>query len=177
MGVVRVKVSGLRELDRALGELPKATARNVLTRVLKAAAEPIRAAAQAGAPVDTGALRESIIVSTRKPKGHSAKKTAFAEAMRSGASRAEAGKAARAAGIGAHEAFAEAFVGPVQQRTKQAAIKTIVQEFGSVDQSGTPYMRPAWDANKGKALDIIKDGLGDEIAKAARRLAKKRAKG
>lgn len=172
-----VRVEGLRELDRALGELPKATGRAVLTRTLKKAGAPIRDAAQAKAPTDTGALRESIVVSTLKPKGHSAKKTAFAAAMGAGASRREAGAAARSAKAGANESFAEAFVGPLEQRTKKAAIKTIVQEFGSVDQPGTPYMRPAWDANKNLALDIIKNDLGDEIIKAAKRLAKKAAKG
>lgn len=178
---VSVKVEGLKELDRALGELTKATARNTLTRVLKKAGEPIRAAAQAGAPVDTGALRESIIVSTKKPVGHSAKDRAFSEAMKGGATRKEAGKAARFAAKGADEAFAEAFVGPVRQRTKQAAIKTIVQEFGSESQPGTPYMRPAWDSQKMNALNVIKAELGKEIDKSVQRARaralKKAAKG
>jgi HK97 gp10 family phage protein len=180
-GKVTIRVDGLKELDKALGELTKATARNTLTRVLKMAGEPIRAAAQAGAPVDTGALRESIIVSTKKPVGHSAKDRAFYNAMKSGATRKQAGMAARTAQKGADEAFAEAFVGPVRQRTKQAAIKTLVQEFGSETQPGTPYMRPAWDTQKMTALEIIKSELGKEIDKAVSRARaramKKAAKG
>jgi hypothetical protein len=38
-------------------------------------------------------------------------------------------------------------------------------------------MRPAWDANKDAALDVIKTELRTEIIKAAKRLAKKAAKG
>lgn len=37
----KVKVEGLKELDAALGELPKATAKNVLKRALSEAAQPI----------------------------------------------------------------------------------------------------------------------------------------
>ena len=38
---ITVSVSGLKELDQALGELPKATARNVLKRTLNKAAVPM----------------------------------------------------------------------------------------------------------------------------------------
>lgn len=50
-------------------------------------------------------------------------------------------------------------------------------EFGNEHQAAEPYMRPAWDGNKDKALDIIKSELGGEIMKAAQRLAKKAARG
>lgn len=60
-----VRVEGLRELERALGELPRATRKNVVTRVLKARAEPMAAAMRARAPVEFGDLRDSIGVGTR----------------------------------------------------------------------------------------------------------------
>lgn len=60
-----VKIEGLRELDRALGELPKATARNVLRRVLRKAAEPVERAMESRAPQRTGDLERSIITGTR----------------------------------------------------------------------------------------------------------------
>lgn len=61
----RVKVEGLRELDRALGQLPKATARAVLQRTLKKAAQPLKAAMRAKAPKLTHDLEQSIIDGTK----------------------------------------------------------------------------------------------------------------
>lgn len=65
MAIQVVKVEGFRELAKALEELPKATARNTLRRVLKKAAEPVRNDAQQKAPVLTGGLKASINVGTQ----------------------------------------------------------------------------------------------------------------
>lgn len=65
-------IEGLAELDEALSELPKATARNVLARVLKEQGAPIKDAGEALAPKDTGGLKASYTVSTklsRRQKG------------------------------------------------------------------------------------------------------------
>lgn len=66
MATQHFKIEGLKELDEALKELPKATARNVLLRVLKKEAQPIADDAAAFAPDDptTGGkdLRGSMLV-------------------------------------------------------------------------------------------------------------------
>jgi HK97 gp10 family phage protein len=62
---MKVKVEGFRELEASLSELPKATGKAVLRRVLKAAGEPIMSSAQQKAPVLTGQLETSIVTSTR----------------------------------------------------------------------------------------------------------------
>jgi HK97 gp10 family phage protein len=78
---ISVKVEGLRELEQALGELPEAVAKRTLNRVLKRAAEPIRAAAAAAAPKRTGRLSKSIIVSPRltRSQRRQAERHGFAE--------------------------------------------------------------------------------------------------
>lgn len=147
-----VSVEGLRELDAALGELPKATGKNVLRRILKKAGKPIADDANARAPDDPDTeggdnLNQSYKVSTSLNKAQ---------------------KRAR----GKSSSFVEAYVGSTQPG------KAVGQEFG-VPVSNVPaqsHFRPAWDANKTEALDIIKRDLGDEIVKSAKRLAKKRAK-
>ena len=63
--MITVSTSGFRELDKALAELPKATARNVLHRTLSKAGQPIADEASRLAPVDTGKLAGRIAVSTR----------------------------------------------------------------------------------------------------------------
>lgn len=59
------KIEGLAELDQALTELPKATARNVLLRTLKTEAQPIADAGEAYAPKLSGGLAQSYVVSTK----------------------------------------------------------------------------------------------------------------
>ncbi len=63
-----VKLTGAKELHDALGEFTKATERNILLRVGKAALQPIADRAKALAPVDEGDLRDSIIVGTKLTK-------------------------------------------------------------------------------------------------------------
>lgn len=59
------KIEGLAELDEALKELPKATARNVLLRTLTKEAQPIASAGEAFAPRLTGQLAQSYTVGTK----------------------------------------------------------------------------------------------------------------
>lgn len=70
----RMRVEGLRELDRALGELPKATGKNVLRRTLRKAGEPIMKEWAARTPVLTGKLQKSVATGTklsrRQRRGH-----------------------------------------------------------------------------------------------------------
>lgn len=170
-----VQIHGLKELDASLGQLTKATGRNVLRRVLIKAGQPIADAARAIVQRDTGELYDSITVSSRIK--NSTGNAEYHAVMQDGGSKAEAGAALRAAraesrGTGS---FAEVQVGPAQARTKQDAIKRIVVEFGSVDQPPHPYMRPAWEAEKDHALEIIKRDLRGEIDKAAKRAARRAA--
>ena len=168
-----VKVEGLRAIKDALGELPKATGKNIMLRVLQQHAEPIADTARQLAPVDQGDLKRSIRVLGRKTGGD-AGKAAFAEAMRSGASRAEAGQAARAANRGASNSVT-VVIGP--GRHPQAHM----QEFGTDHHPPQPFMRPAWDRHRGELLPSIGKAMWNEIEAAvrrrARRLAKAAAKG
>lgn len=71
---VTVRVEGLKEIDAALAELPKATGRNVMRRVGLKRMQPIAETMRQLAPDDpaTGGndLKASINVTTKKPKRH-----------------------------------------------------------------------------------------------------------
>lgn len=163
-----VRIDGLKDLDRALGQLSKATARNVLKRALVRAGAPIADAARALAPVADGELRDSIQVSSRVR--NDVGKAEYAAVMREGGTRAQAGAALRGARRAAPgKSFAMVEVGPAQAKTKADAIKRIVQEFGSVRMAARPYMRPAWAMRQDDALALVSDSLADEIMKAAKR--------
>ncbi|MDX1219049.1 hypothetical protein CN188_09675 [Sinorhizobium meliloti] len=141
---IKVKVEGFKELDKALQQLTRATAKGVARRVLAKAAEPIAEAGRANAPLGpTGNLKASYGVGTKLTR--------------------------RQSKLHRKESPVEVFVGP----NDPAAIQT---EFGNEHQAAEPHMRPAWDANKDRALEIISEELGSEIEKAAARAAKRAAR-
>jgi len=148
---VTVSVAGLRELDAALGQLGKATGRNVLRRVALGRLEPMAEEARRLAPAEDQDLRESIAVSTKL-----------------------AGYAKRLNRRSKSEA--EAYMGPGGSGGKKAPPQGSLQEFGTKNHSPQPFMRPAWDGGKTELLDGIAEDLSAEIDKAAARQAKKAAR-
>jgi HK97 gp10 family phage protein len=164
---MKIKVEGLKEIQAALQDLSKATAKNVVKRVLLKRAQPIVEAARTRAPVRTGKLRDAIIAQAR---GGNAGKAAFAEAMRGGASRVEAGRAAREANRAAGSTV-EVVIGP-----HDGAFYASLVEFGTAHSSPKPFLRPAWDAGKMQVLDGVGDDMWAEIKKALARRARRLAK-
>jgi HK97 gp10 family phage protein len=148
-----VTITGVKELENALAELPKATGKNVLRRVLLKRAKPMAEHMRSMAPDDPVThgydLRNSITASTRlSPRQAGLHKKMFKE----------------------DKASAEVFVGagPVPHAH--------MQEFGTVNHGPQAFVRPAWDAGAGPLLVGIKDDLWIEIKKSAARLAKRKAR-
>jgi HK97 gp10 family phage protein len=56
----RVTITGLKELDRQLGELPKALGKKIVRKAVREAARPVLADAKAAVPVDSGDLKKSL---------------------------------------------------------------------------------------------------------------------
>lgn len=143
-----VHLEGFKELDRALAELPKVTAKNTLRRVGRPALEPMADRAAALAPELSGRLSFTIGVSehgTRRARWKKKGPNEFLIAM-----------------------------GPMTGLGTLSYATHV--EFGTVDTPAEPFMRPAWDAGAMPALDYIKKNLGIEIGKSAARLAKRRAR-
>lgn len=163
---VTTKVVGLKELDAALAEFSKATARNIAVRSLMKAAEPMAEAAREKAPEKSGDLKRSIKVTKEKPPGH-ASKAAFAEVMRRGGTASQAAAAQRAYNRENPGAFAEVFVAP--DRLAQAW----PQEIGTANHPPHPYMRPAFEETKEQSLEILATEMKAEIDRAAERARRK----
>lgn len=161
------KISGLRELDKNLEQFTKATQRRVLERVLKQTAKPVEDNAKRMAPVDRGDLKRSIeTVVLRSNAG----KAAFAKAMESGSTRAEAGKAAREANRAAAGQGASATV-----RVRATAPHAIFAEFGTQKMPAHPFMRPAFRSVK--TVETMRNLLRVEIDKTAKRMANRASRG
>ena len=149
MATTKVTLTGFKELERALAELPKATGKNVLRRIAKGALEPMADRAAANAPTDEGKLAFSISVGekrTRRVRTGFNKRTGIEMAM---------GPGNTMGGVLQYAAFVE---------------------FGTVDTPPQPYMRPAFISGSERALDYIKDELGEAIATAAKKRAVKLSK-
>lgn len=145
MTKVTYVMSGLKELENTLRQIPKAMGRRAGLNALRSGGEPIAKAARAMVPVDEGDLRESIDVTTRLSRSQTGDKGALAPV--------------------------EMYVGPGPHP------QGVLQEFGTYKEPAQPFLRPAWDAERIHTLDIIGTSLGIEIDKAAKRHAKKIAKG
>ncbi|WP_426041506.1 HK97-gp10 family putative phage morphogenesis protein [Brevundimonas sp. TWP2-3-4b1] len=151
MAKVTERVEGLADLDKVLGELGKATGRNVLRRLAVKRLEPMAEEARRRVPVEDSDLKDSIAVSTNL--------AGYAKRLNS-RSKSEA----------------QASMGPAGRGDGKAPPQGSLQEFGTVNHPPQPFMRPAWDSGKGELLDAIADDLWSEISKAAARKAKKAAR-
>lgn len=168
-------LDGLKETDDALGQFSKATARNIGRRALRAGGQLIADRASELAPDDpeTGEpdLHRSIFVSSRLKNSRGVKE--FAAEMRATGNLDAAVSAMRdARRAGGSDSLLMMFVGPAGLPRRYAHL----MEFGSVELDPQPYMIPAWEEEKNNALEIIKDELGKEIHKAAKRAERKLAK-
>lgn len=163
-----IRIDGLKELEDALQELPRATGGNVLKRAILQPAQAFADAAAAIAPVDSGFLKSEI--RPGKPRIITAGKAAYAQAMQGGATRSEAAAAARAANSAAGGSGRRAVVsvGPTRK-----AFYGQFDEFGTAHQAPQPFMRPTWDRMQGSMLGSIATTLKTEIEKARQRIAKR----
>jgi len=161
---VTMEIKGLQEVDRMLSELPKAVGKRVLTKALMAGGEEIARVARTRAPVLTGNLRESVNVTSVKPKDHNAGRAAFGAGLQAGLSRGQASQLAATANRAAGYDFAEVFVG-----TPSNAVPAWPQELGTINHSAQPFLRPAFEATKARAAQTIAFEIFYEIERAAAR--------
>lgn len=152
-------MSGFRELEKALAELPKATGKNVLRKIARGALEPMADIAASKAPEGTGNLAFSISVSEKRTRRAKKSTTVYLGNGRF--------RSAASTGV-------EVAMGPAGGTG--ALYYATFQEFGRIDQAASPFMRPAWDAGAERALEYVKTNLAVEIDKAAARYAKRLAK-
>ena len=147
-----IRIEGLKELNKALGQLPRATKKNVLRRVARKGLEPIIADAKTMVHVLSGDTKNSLAVSTKLSFAQKRKhKSMFASKKES---------IEMFAGAGPHN----------------FAPQAIFEEFGTVNQPPHPFLRPAWDGGRMRVLTDIKKDLWAEIKKAAARVARKKAR-
>lgn len=157
-----MRIDGLKELDKALGELGKRVGKATLRKAIKAASVPVINDAQALAPVDDGTLKASIIAGTKLGKAQ--------RKLQNKESRANGGKAT-----------AEIYIGPTAPHAHLVEFGTAPHVlYRGIKHPGTqpqPFMRPAFEQNQEKMMEIMKQELIIQINKALARQAKRNSKG
>jgi len=130
-----MKVEGLKELADKLRGMGPDLSRNVLRAAVRAGAATVRAEAMNMVPQDTGRLRRAIYLKHIREKSSPHQQTFYVSVR--------AGKRYRKRDV---DAYYWRFV-----------------EFGTAKMAARPFMRPAFEAKKGDALEAIKGRLADRI--------------
>jgi HK97 gp10 family phage protein len=153
-----VTVEGFKDVDDALRLLTKTVAKNVMTRALTKAAQPIKFDMQRFAP--TASLQGGIIVTNKLSDWHRR--------------------------ILETKSSVEVYVGPEKSNRHHRLAHLF--EFGTKPRvqrktgrytgfmRPEPFVRPAWDYNKRRALNILTFELWNEIDAATKRAQRKAAK-
>ncbi|MGV3579999.1 HK97 gp10 family phage protein [Brevundimonas sp.] len=144
-----VKTQGFAEMEAALGEFSKATARNVLKRAGLDALDRVAEAMKAKAPKDDGDLIDAIAVGSKLGK--------------------------RQKRLNRSPSTIEVYAG-VSHVGQGMPPQGVQQEFGNEHHGPQPFARPAWDQEKVPTLERVKDSLSGEIDKATERARRKALK-
>lgn len=152
-----MKVTGLREIEKALAQIPAGTAKGVARRALKKELQPVAELANVfwpGSADDVFRVTSSLSSSQPQPAKGRSIVNMFVGAPGGRGGTPEAHLVEFGTGPRAHKSGK--YVGAV---------------------SPTPMLQPAWDARKGQMLESLGQRLWDEIEKTMARRAKRASKG
>lgn len=155
---VRVKIEGLRQLGESMRALGHEVSQRVARSMTAAAAGVIKKNAEERAPVRTGRLRKNIYVGRARRTDLTSEH--FVSIRRK---RRKYGNTIRNRQLGR--------VGKTYELDGNAFYAKFL-EFGTVKMSPRPFLRPAFDSNKLKAVQKMKE-VGAQRLEAAARKAKR----
>jgi len=137
--LVQMHVTGLAELSRAMLAIPATLSRRIMREALHAFGDVVAVAAEATAPVRTGALREDVIVKVHV-SGDLTRNF-----VRIGPGYDRAGLPVRKRGR---------FAGR-SDTTRSPGVYGKFLELGTHKMPPHPWLRPAWEASKDAALETF----------------------
>lgn len=146
------KVHGLAELERAMRQFPDKLSRNVLRGALRAGGKEIEREAKVQAPARTGALRESIRVSTRVRQGQPTATVSAGNKRAWYASMVEFGTAAH-------------LIKP-KHRSSMLVAGLLRERVDHPGAKARPFMVPATDAASPRAIVAVVGYIRKRLTKA-----------
>lgn len=161
--MISVKIEGLKELQKALDQLPKEIQGRPLRSAVSFGAKEIadKVKDRAGTFSDTGTLEDAIFRYRSRRHSTTGRETFFV-GVRQG--KAQYKDTARNRSLGR--------VGK-SYKTQGEAYYWRFLEFGTVKMAAKPFLRPTFENNKRQAVEIIKERLGKSIEAQAKKLVKK----
>lgn len=145
-----VQIKGLRELAKALNELPDRVARNGLRVAVYAAAKVVRDEAKRRTPMATGTLRRAVIMKHIPELSGRARQTFFVT-VRHGKKYRNQGK---------------------KKNLSQDAWYWRFVEFGTSKMPARPFLRSALEAKRHEAVYAMKERLAQRIEEEAKKARK-----
>lgn len=142
---VSISSPDFQNLLRRLSMLEKAAGKPILTRALRAAAEPIRDAAKAYAPKDTGQLEKSIKIKSARGEGDTVSVRVT---------------------TGAGDYLGDTFYGAFIEYGYKKGSRRLGDRRPQI--AAQPYMGPAAEANKDRAIQIAAEVIRQELEKLAK---------
>lgn len=160
--MIGVKIEGLKELNKALEELPKQIQQRPLRSAVSAAAGLIVKEAKARVPVGaTGNLKSAIYRYRSRRNSATGRETFFVGIRQGKAQYKDTAKNRRKGRVGK------------KYNTQGEAYYWRFLEFGTAKMAKRSFLRPAFDENRTGAVEIMKERLGKAIQDQVRKLGKK----
>lgn len=166
-------ISGQRGVEIAIAQISERLVRGGMRDALMKAARHVTAAAKRNAPRETGALRKSI---RQKALTNPKKKlvTVLVGPSRGVTATASDGKLRRPANYAHLVEYGTASRGVWGGRRKKGlfGIGAVKGKTVTPGNPPKPFLRPAWESNKGAVLATYKAEIGNSIRRRAKQLAR-----
>jgi len=147
IGIMRggIKIDGIKELERALGKLPKELINKAEKAALRGGAFLISKAAKAKAPVASGHLKKSIGINVKTVKGRTT------------------------ARIGA-KSDRKTIIRYGKEVVSNPANYAHLVEYGSARSTARPFIRPAVETTKDEVLGAMTKSFNNHLGKVVQKI-------
>jgi HK97 gp10 family phage protein len=160
--MITVQITGLKELQNALNQLPKEIQGRPLRSAVSAAAKVIVDDVKARVPVgETGNLKTAVYRYRSRRNSATGRETFFVGIRQGKAQFKDTAYNRRKGRVGK------------SYKTQGEAYYWRFLEFGTAKMAAKPFLRPAFESSKSKAVEVIKQRLGKAIETQAKKLARK----
>lgn len=160
--MITVQVTGLKELQKALDQLPKEIQGRPLRSAVSAAAKVIVDDVKSRVPVgETGNLKTAVYRYRSRRNSATGRETFFVGIRQGKAQYKDTAYNRRKGRVGKN------------YKTAGEAYYWRFLEFGTAKMQAKPFLRPSFEANKSRAVEVMKERLGKAIQTQAKKLAKK----
>lgn len=160
--MISIKIEGLKELQQALDQLPKEIQGRPLRSAVSYGAKAVVEDVKSKVPVGETGILKSAVYRYRSRRDSATGRETFFVGIRQGKAQYKDTAYNRRKGR----------VGKTYKTAGEAYYWRFL-EFGTAKMAARPFLRPAFEATKSRAVEIIKERLGKAIETQAKKLARK----